>query len=290
MCGRKEEKKRVERKKKIMKQCLLDEERRKMEKPNTTPTQAAALARDLYNIISTAPLKNLDSYDDRNFYIPPTTSGSTKPAFLFKVHNGVESDNVSILEAQNAMMTHLASKGFTCSTPVKSVQGRTIEYTTTSQRRFAVRVLSWVEGSTLNSLEPSFQRLLLSGRFLGKLRSELDQFDHVGCHRQHLWDIRQTLGLRRFLHALDNVPKVLDVVTDVVNTFESLKEKMDRLKWGTLQADFNDANIIFDETGTFVVGVIDFGDIVWSNRISTLLFYFSFSSLPSVVTPFLIEY
>ena len=242
-----------------------DEHRRKQEKPTTTPAEAATLARSLYNINAVTPLKSLDSYDDRNFYVPPTP---TTAAYLLKVHNGVESDNTDILDAQNAIMIFLANEGFTCSVPIESLHGRLTESTSTPKRWFAVRLLAWVEGRTLNSLAPNFERLRLSGRFLGQLRSKLDHFDHKGCHREHLWDIRQTSGLRRFLHALKNVPHIHAVATQVVDAFDKIQPKLNALKWGTLQADFNDANIIFNEKGTHVVGVIDFGDIVYSNRIN----------------------
>ena len=129
-----------------------DEERRKLEKPTTTVEQAALLASSLYNVPPNAPLKPLDSYDDRNFYVPP--SNNSEP-FLLKVHNGVESDNTSILQAQDEIMKYLAKEGFNCSQPIASIHGRTIEYTTTSQRRFAVRALKWVNGKTFNSLPPT---------------------------------------------------------------------------------------------------------------------------------------
>lgn len=129
------------------------EERRKKEKPTTTKEQAALLASSLYNVTPSAPLKPLDSYDDRNFYVPPTGKNGTP--FLLKVHNGVESDNTSVLEAQDAIMKYLAKEGFNCSEPIASVHGRTIEYTTTSQRRHAVRALKWVNGKILNCLPPT---------------------------------------------------------------------------------------------------------------------------------------
>jgi hydroxylysine kinase len=248
-------------------QAIENEERRKERKPTTTIEEASLLASSLYGVSSSALLKPLDSYDDRNFYVPPYGGN---PPFLLKVHNGVESENRNILEAQNAMMTFLSAHGLTCSEPIKSIHGRIIEYTTISNRTFAVRMLTWVRGRTLNSLEPTVERLLLSGRYLGELRTKLDQFDHPGCHRDHLWDIRQTLGLRGFLHALNDVPNVLAAATAVVDEFEEIQEKLKGLKWGTLQADFNDTNIIFNEQGTEVVGVIDFGDIVYSNRINDL--------------------
>ncbi len=254
-----------------------DEERRKAEKPDISASAAALIASVLYDKHPSKALKQLDSYDDCNFYVPPSRSEDFP--HLLKIHNGVESDNVTILEAQDEMMKYLVSKGFTCSSPIESVNGRTIEYTTTPQRQFAVRMLTWVEGTTLNSLEPSFKRLLSSGQYLGRLRTALDHFDHPGCHRDHLWDVRRTSGLRSFFHALSSAPKVLAAVTDVVESFESIQTTLDRLQWGTLQADFNDANIIFDAKGNHAIGVIDFGDIVYSNRINDVAIAMAYSML-----------
>ena len=107
----------------------------------------------------------------------------------------------------------------------------------------------------------------------------MDRFDHPGCHRDHLWDIRQTSGLRLFLHALNDVPEIQQVCTNVVDEFENIQDQLNALKWGTLQADFNDANIIFNDLGDQVVGLIDFGDIVYSNRINDLAIAMAYMTL-----------
>lgn len=94
-----------------------------------------------------------------------------------------------------------------------------------------------------------------------------------------MWDIRQTSGLRRFLHALKDVPDIQQACTNVVDEFEKIQDQLNTLQWGTLQADFNDANIIFNNNGDQVVGIIDFGDIVYSNRINDLAIAMAYMTL-----------
>jgi hydroxylysine kinase len=260
-----------------------EEQRRKLQKPTTTLTEAAALARSLYALDVGPGLKPLDSYDDRNFYVPTTTQG----IFLLKIHNGVESANVAVLEAQNAVMCHLKARGFDCPVPVASVGGNDIEFVKAAigeggaaPRRFAVRLLTWVEGRTLNSLTATRARLLSAGAYLGRLRGALADFDHPGCHREHLWDINSTSGLTRFVSALDDAPDVQSIVRSVVQSFDAIAPaSLAQLPKSVLQADFNDANIIFDAAGTRVSGVIDFGDTVYSNSINDLAIAMAYSML-----------
>ncbi len=284
-----------------------DEDRRKAEKPTTTPREAAALLDALFGLPrgrGADRLKPLDSYDDRNFYVPAAAAaaaapgrvgrvGDARPPYLFKVHNGVESANRPVLAAQNAIMRHLHARGFACPVPVPSPAGNDTEFTaaagadpsagrTPGPGPFACRLLTWVPGRTLNSLTPTRARLLSSGAYLGRLRGALDAFDHPGCHREHLWDIRQTAGLRAFLHALDAAPDVRGVAGEVVDAYAALAGAggvLSRLRWGVLQADFNDANIIFDDAGERVTGVIDFGDIVYSHVINDLAIAMAYSTL-----------
>lgn len=34
------------------------------------------------------------------------------------------------------------------------------------------------------------QALINAGAFLGKIDQVLDTFDHIGCHREHIWDLQ----------------------------------------------------------------------------------------------------
>lgn len=63
----------------------------------------------------------LESYDDCNFFVQ---SGTKR--MLFKCHNGVETDNRKILDAQTAMTTLLSSRGIRTQSAVPAVSGDVI--------------------------------------------------------------------------------------------------------------------------------------------------------------------
>ena len=291
-----------------------EEELRKKCKPTTDLELAGKLAEKLFGL-HPVQVKMLDSYDDRNFYVAHSKSSTnhrsetggllcdcnastgacsasgkavgTIEKFLLKFHNGVESERHCVLEAQNCIMQYLTRKGFHCPVPVLSCNMSLIEnascVTTGCDKQkcqgpyHAVRLLKWVEGKTLNEIGPTHNRLRLAGKYLGRLRSVLDDFDHRGCHRNHLWDIAQTSGLRKYIDALGDMPDIKKIVEDVIVSFEALPTRTFRK--GVLMADFNDANIIFDKDGDNVHGVIDFGDTVHSACIFDVAIAMAYATL-----------
>jgi hypothetical protein len=108
-----------------------DEERRKRERPFLDTAAAGRLAHDLFGVV-VASVHVLDSYDDRNFKIvgvlpaaataaATTTAAAASDAtmtFTLKVHNGVESDDANVIEAQNDVLRHLHSLGVGVCHPV----------------------------------------------------------------------------------------------------------------------------------------------------------------------------
>ena len=74
--------------------------------------------------VSPAQVKELDSYDDRNFVLGDveySCSGGAveKTGVVFKVHNGVESDNFALIEAHNTVLQHLRLGGVQVPEPLK---------------------------------------------------------------------------------------------------------------------------------------------------------------------------
>ena len=61
------------------------------------------------------------------------------------------------------------------------------------RKKHAVRLLSWVEGKPLNTVQVSIEKLLSVGRYLGRMMKALRDFDHPGAKRVHLWDQKNTL-------------------------------------------------------------------------------------------------
>lgn len=270
----------------VLKHAADDEARRKDEKPVVTVAEAIAAAKELYGLEiaeeNVSKVKQLDSYDDRNFFMQgslPSSNGAVA-SYLFKVHNGVESDRKEFLSCQNAIMSFLSSNGFACPSPIASRSGEDIEYLELdlkvakedgqTKKNHAVRLLSWVEGKPLSTVEVSSEKLVCVGRYLGRMMETLRGFDHPGARRVHLWDQKNTNLIRPYIETIDE-EDVKKIVYEVVDDFEAtvLPIQDTSLRQGIIQGDYNDANIIMGD-GDDVSGIIDFGDMSYSNIVCDL--------------------
>ena len=282
--------------------ATTDEARRKVEKPPKISLDSVVhMAEKYFGLtVEEGGVKEIDSYDDRNYFISGysksslvgTSDSRSSTKYLFKIHNGVESSRMDQIDAQNAIMRHLNSHNITCPEPQTSVHGRVVEFvdldiTNTPQqevvgianiakkskgrRRHAIRLLSWVNGQTLNRSEVNLLKLQNVGEYLGKIKQCLEGFDHKGAHRIHLWDTKLTNLIKPYIETIDD-PNVKEAVEQVVYEFEiQILPKMDQFRQGVLQGDFNDANVIMEnETSNTIAGVIDFGDMVYSNVVNDL--------------------
>eukprot|EP00041_Stephanoeca_diplocostata_P011594 m.191785 g.191785 ORF g.191785 m.191785 type:complete len:383 (+) comp18600_c0_seq4:375-1523(+) len=248
----------------------MDEERRKGLKPVVTLSRALGLLQDHWKFAedSFKTIRILDSYDDCNFFIE---ADNTK--YLLKCYNGVESDNIPILDAQTAMMNVLTQHGIVTSRTIPSMSnGKEIvkvELPVSNKSTYtcAVRLCHWVDGNTLvDRATPS--NLQLAGRLLGRIQNTFTAqgFDHEGLHRYHQWDQRNTADLKPFTRYIPSDTRRA-LVEGIIKRFEAeVLPVQDALRRGPLQADFNDANIVLippvGEGREPSVGVIDFGDIV----------------------------
>src|ERR1043165_5050482 len=159
---------------------------RSMNAPNLTSMEsvdsifAQAIAEKYFGIQASA--SELPSERDRNFLL--TARGGEK--FVLKIANVLEERKV--LEAQNAMMQHLAERVSFCPRVLLSSLGKEIVVV---EGRF-VRVLSYLPGKPLASIEVQSPELLHDfGRKLGRLSRALVGFDHSAAHRDFYWDLAQ---------------------------------------------------------------------------------------------------
>lgn len=277
--------------------CASDDEaRRKDEKPTISTEVALVIARELFNIpeSSVARIRELESYDDRNFRIDTVVDGNSSSSFTLKVHNGVESDNLTILDAQNAVMIHLHEAGFCCPRPVAVAAEEekekddvhigwwTLPLKKGGARKHAVRLLTWVSGEPMSSSGSSAGLLEKAGEYLAQLSLALEQFDHPGVHRVHAWDLNQGTPLLRGFTQFIVGDDRRAMVQDVIETFDrEIVPLIPSLRQGVLQADFNDANIIVTSDCSNVGGVIDFGDVVWSSRVNDLAIAMAYAMVSS---------
>tara|TARA_B110000977_G_scaffold165607_2_gene212928 strand:+ start:6457 stop:7710 length:1254 start_codon:yes stop_codon:yes gene_type:complete len=252
-----------------------DESQRKLEKPVCDVSTVVAFVNANWTLpggpIDPKSVKQLNSYDDRNFF-GVTVDGVH--SYTLKVHNGVESVNTGLLAAQTAMMRHLQKHGVPAPVPMRS--NKSIDYIGsindanmkkpihddvcflelesvqtdsehTKSRFHAVRVLTWLEGELAERSKrvvhnPEFLRDV--GVFFGKMSVALKSFQHPGCQRHHLWDTANALEVKQFISAIKD-SKNLEVALNVLEDFERIVAPHGKsLRRSPIHGDLNDQNVL----------------------------------------------
>jgi len=265
---------------------LDDEEARKLEKPIVNGETAVALALDLYGLeVVPGSLKDLDSYDDRNFYFRGTKAREelALPAdahavegadgtfhFVLKVHNGVESLEPGFIEAQNQAMAALREAGVWCPRALPSRDGALIAFaplplSSGVVRNHAVRCLPFKPAGLMGGVVATTGLLRDVGVITAKVSKALASFEHAATHRTFMWDLAQTLAVRPLLTHLSSERRTL--IGSVLDEFETLVlPSVPKLRTTVIHGDINDQNVLVGPAGAAdgercVVGVIDFGDM-----------------------------
>jgi Ser/Thr protein kinase RdoA (MazF antagonist) len=264
-----------------------DEVRRKRLKPRKVADVGAVLKRGWGLSLSTGSTPAmLDSYDDRNYVV--VDAAGTR--YTLKFHNGVDSESQPVLEGQNAAMQFLVARGVECPVPVRTLDGKFLHredlgVSDGSTASIVVRLLTWVEGVTMQSCAITPPVLLDAGSFLGKIQKAFsgglslvdggggaggggvgggsggasgggdddapctaEVFDHPALHRTHAWDTANTALLKEFTHHVEDL-QVRELVEKTVAAFErDVQPDLGLMRKGVLMSDFNDANVILRPT------------------------------------------
>lgn len=212
---------------------------------------AQAIAEKYFGIQASA--HELPSERDRNFLLT-AVSGEK---FVLKIANAREKREV--LEAQNAMMGHLAERVSFCPRVVPAVSGEPI----VQVENHFVRVLSWLPGKPLAKVEVQTPELLYDfGRKLGQLSCALVGFDHPAVHRDFHWDLAKGAQVVSQFGPRIEADWLREMVIGVqVGPLKNLRRSV-------VHGDANDYNVLVEENT--VVGLIDFGDVVYSYTVGDL--------------------
>lgn len=180
-------------------------------RPPPLPSQSVRkLAMDHFPFqsVDTSTIRELDSYDDRNYHFHGTlAAGNERPIpseYVLKVLNWRESKFPGLVDGFNKVMLHLRDKGYRCSYPIPiSLSGGSCTYSVLltereldtyarldhtsldtesnedvnckqNVKKFDVRVLVYVQGQPMGKMKtpPSKQLLYSTGQYVGGI-------DHV---------------------------------------------------------------------------------------------------------------
>lgn len=235
--------------------------------PEFSVQQAAELVSKIYGIRGDAT--PLPSERDQNFRI----ESETGERFVFKIANGGE--HRETLEAENRAMLHADRHGALCPRVIPASSGDFISKIPTADGgSHFIRLISFLPGVPMGSVQRHTSELLNSlGRCVGRIDRAFADFDHPAVHRTFHWDLAHGLAVverHRPLVADERIGALIDEWVDgfrhrVVHLLPGLRKSV-------IHNDANDYNVIVgngDDTDLHarnqrVVGIVDFGDMVYS--------------------------
>lgn len=237
--------------------------------PAFSTFEVERLAFDLYGINMTA--EPMHSYMDQNFVL----SDEDGRKFVFKIANATGSWDT--LDAQNRMTEYLFKKGWSyqCPMALRTQTGLEIAQVIGADRKsYFVRLLPFIPGDFLVDVKPHSDGLLFElGRFVGAMDRALAGFNHLGAHRFLPWDLNQAPAIGDQIANIEDAQRrrlvdyfLLQYETHVLPVQPGLRKSV-------IHNDANDYNILvkpITDGQHQLAGIIDFGDMVYSNTINEL--------------------
>jgi 4-aminobutyrate aminotransferase-like enzyme/Ser/Thr protein kinase RdoA (MazF antagonist) len=252
--------------------------------PTFNTAQAAQIAHTLYGITTTA--EKLPSERDQNFLLI-LADGEKR---VLKIANALEERQ--LLEAENAVMRHITKHVPVCprlfQTPGGDLIGETVSG---SGSRHFVRLISFLSGIPLGGVKRHSAELLYDlGRRVGEMDAALSNFDHPAAHRELHWDLANAPREIERHKTLITDPELRGMVESLAAGFEqNVTPLLAGLRQSVIQNDANDYNVIVGNNDTGdddlykrnqrVMGLIDFGDIVYSYTVANLAIAIAYAVL-----------
>lgn len=235
--------------------------------------EAGQLVKDIYGIEGT--FKELDSDRDQNFLVTlPGSEGAAAQRLVFKIAN--PNENREALEAQHKAMAHLKENQdeITLASVYPARDGNEItrvENPGNNNVQHLVRMLTFLPGTFFAKLNrPSQQLFDHLGRVLGILAKAFEGFDHPGLYTYIDWDIKNTLDMEKYLEDIRD-PGQRRLVGYFLRQIETFALPLfPKLRSGAIHGDLNYDNILVDENGETVTGLIDLGDLVYTYTVFDL--------------------
>ncbi len=232
-------------------------------KPGLSPALVAELLQRDYGITGT--LKELVSERDQNFQVETANA-----SFVLKIANARE--DRGFLDLQNAVLRHIEATDATLGVQrlVPGREGADIVDWHMGSAIHAVRLLTYLPGRLLSSVAVTPALLESLGGFMGRLSQALQGFGHPAAHRPgFLWNLDEVMAVKPWL--ADVKPEPRDLVARIFARYENnVLPGLPHLRGAVLHQDANDNNIVVNQHGTEVTGLIDFGDMTYGRQINEL--------------------
>jgi 4-aminobutyrate aminotransferase-like enzyme/Ser/Thr protein kinase RdoA (MazF antagonist) len=215
----------------------------------------------------------LTSERDQNFLL----QAENGDRFVLKIANATEER--AMLEAQNQVMRHLEKFVPFCPRVIPAVSGEEIvAVEAASGEGHLLRLVTYLMGTPLGNVKRHSPELLQDLGFkLGQVTEALRSFDHPAFHRDFHWDLANGLDILQKYEALIQETELHQLIQQLRRQFEEyVMPLLPVLRRSVIHNDANNFNLLAgggDDLYTRnqnIVGLIDFGDMIYSYAISDL--------------------
>ncbi len=231
------------------------------EAPQLDASEVLGLVREHYGL--EARLEALLSERDQNFRLRCDDGRQ----FVVKIVNAAEDPLATDFQSQALLYleAYLANNDCPINVPriLRTTAGRTHLPVTSAGAQHVMRIVTYLAGIPLGNAPASPLLCRHLGVCLAHLGRALHGFDHPGSDHGLLWDMQQSLQLRRIL---EHIPE-RDLRRDIAQTLDDFEAhalpQFKDARSQVIHSDFNPENVLVDpDDRSSITGVIDFGDML----------------------------
>ncbi len=196
----------------------------------------------------------LVSERDQNFALQ-TENGGRVVVKIISAHESATTTDFLV-----GALEHLERRGGPAAPRiVHALDGRSTARLEAEAGTFRLRVVTWVDGEQLGSLDLDRRLARRFGAALARLDRALQGYTHRGENTVLLWDVQRVAELRPLFDTIDE-PSTRRAVAAVVDDFEArVADALRGLRRQVIHGDANPDNVLFSDRG---FGFIDFSDSV----------------------------
>lgn len=162
-----------------------------------------------------------------------------------------------------SVLDHLAEQDSTLPVPrlIPTLKGEAIGRFTREHTDYAVCMVSFISGRLLTESAPTPELLRGMGTTLARLDLNLRGFFHPSLSRRLAWDVRNLPELAAFGHYIESAA-LREAVAAVSETLRACLPRLRGLRSQAIHGDCHAANLVVDEDGQSICGILDFGDMI----------------------------
>jgi len=244
-------------------------------RPKFNQKDSLRIVENLYHLEGT--IKELPSERDQNYLVKTTTGNN----FVLKI--AASSEKRKTLEFQNDVMNHISNSVY-CPKVVHTRDDEQISVVIgIDNRKYFVRLLTYLSGDMFGNIKNPASGLLFDlGRAIASLTRSLENYNHSAAKREFHWDLKHSDSIIRLYRQYQSNQDKIDVIEYFLNYYElEIKPYLPKLKESVIHNDLNDYNVVIDHSklGKDRIGIIDFGDMVYSYTICELAITIAYAIL-----------